>query len=1104
MRRYIITIAFILGLLPFSTALFAAGSVNADYEDGPEKMIRIFLNSGEIMDFDVAEIDSITSNSMEQMIWSFGECTSIAVEAIDSVCYISPILRLSTGSLDFGKVAVGNSKTINITMTNTGKYQETYFVMVEGVFSVEGSGQDIKILPGEAKDVVLTFQPTEADYYFSEMRVSSFSVENGLLSLPLTGKGVENDRDEASVYLPPSEVEFEVVLPDNVPEEELGGFKIVNCNGEFPIDASQSPSRIRKVKKANGDVVPDNIFLARGLASNNGMQLNFLVNRQDVPLAFFWSLPGENLMDMSPEQTAISLLMTEPLLITSNQTEYNNTVATIKDLHPQWDNFLKDVTHLYMQGVMNGYCPDYSSIESAKPVLFQLMRKVYDNHELTLSGLSLDDFTRTGEAAMYRIHNNYKRVVHAYPSRVKMNEANGNVEAREGASYTFTELCDWMLNSADLVGNELDEEDRGFINDLKEWIGDVEQMIVGLGFGDADSHIQLPIILESGHANYWKIVKGSLQGDESSIFEVVSDPITTEFKDFDKIFIDIYGMGKDMDNNEFWNKFSGMEKFKVAFMLMHSVYKDYIKPIMQLGSGIIDAVNATGYDNYNYDLRYGARKAPERALFMKLVQDFYSDPNNESELKKNLLKGDFWGVAKQLTTFACDRILSSPEDDPNDDKRTYANLIYNIYKKWTGNAATSKEFKKNFKKVANNLTHLKKANFASKIINLSEVVLDIAGTIDAYYRSTVKNTFVIDKSDHPYITVIEPETYQKTMGGNIHFKWEVYKAKNFGQFKYDIELYIETPNKKIIVTPISNFVEKECDINLSSLLSSNNASDAVMVKYKIIAHHPDNPSTIYANTEFETLATTIPVKKPLFVNLGLPSGTWWANCNYDADTNFDFGNYYAWGETTGYENGKTNFSWSTYKYCQGTSTSLTKYCPKDIYGANGFTDNLTKLQGSDDPVTRLYGYDFRIPTKEQWEELMTWCDWTKMGNGVKVTARYGPAKGNYIYLPAAGYRQGMNLYDAGTEGYYWSSTLDENSPDDAWFLYFGNGKPKSYDYYRSCGRTIRPVMKISSGQQAPRMQAPSDQPETPKEMHCNGIVVKTMSRSAVTIQENNQ
>ena len=177
MRRYIITIAFILGLLPFSTALFAAGSVNADYEDGPEKMIRIFLNSGEIMDFDVAEIDSITSNSMEQMIWSFGECTSIAVEAIDSVCYISPILRLSTGSLDFGKVAVGNSKTINITMTNTGKYQETYFVMVEGVFSVEGSGQDIKILPGEAKDVVLTFQPTEADYYFSEMRVSSFSVE---------------------------------------------------------------------------------------------------------------------------------------------------------------------------------------------------------------------------------------------------------------------------------------------------------------------------------------------------------------------------------------------------------------------------------------------------------------------------------------------------------------------------------------------------------------------------------------------------------------------------------------------------------------------------------------------------------------------------------------------------------------------------------------------------------------------------------------------------------------------------------------------------------------------------------------------------------------
>ena len=67
--------------------------------------------------------------------------------------------------------------------------------------------------------------------------------------------------------------------------------------------------------------------------------------------------------------------------------------------------------------------------------------------------------------------------------------------------------------------------------------------------------------------------------------------------------------------------------------------------------------------------------------------------------------------------------------------------------------------------------------------------------------------------------------------------------------------------------------------------------------------------------------------------------------------------------------------------------------------------------------------------------------------------------GKSIFFPTGGYKHGFNTYDAGHDGYYWSSTLDQQSPDDAWFVHFGNGKPELYGYYRSQGRSIRPVLR---------------------------------------------
>ena len=91
-----------------------------------------------------------------------------------------------------------------------------------------------------------------------------------------------------------------------------------------------------------------------------------------------------------------------------------------------------------------------------------------------------------------------------------------------------------------------------------------------------------------------------------------------------------------------------------------------------------------------------------------------------------------------------------------------------------------------------------------------------------------------------------------------------------------------------------------------------------------------------------------------YVDLGLPSGTLWATCNIGANTPEEYGDYFAWGETQT----KDTYSWSTYQYANGTfwqDPQLTKYCTDANYGYNGFTDNLTTLQASDDPATANWG-----------------------------------------------------------------------------------------------------------------------------------------------------
>jgi hypothetical protein len=203
-----------------------------------------------------------------------------------------------------------------------------------------------------------------------------------------------------------------------------------------------------------------------------------------------------------------------------------------------------------------------------------------------------------------------------------------------------------------------------------------------------------------------------------------------------------------------------------------------------------------------------------------------------------------------------------------------------------------------------------------------------------------------------------------------------------------------------------------------------------------------------------------------YVDLGLPSGTLWATCNVGAKAPRDYGDYFAWGETSA----KTNYYLGTYKYnyCNDDGCGLTKYCNDPYRGYNDFTDNLTVLQPEDDAATANWGGGWCMPTVDQWEELKdnTVTAWivTNEVRGRLFTA----SNGNSLFLPAAGQWAGADGPDYIDEGgYYWSKMLYPINPNYA--LHFCINQYRydmsEWGHDREEGQSVRPVCSALQNQQ---------------------------------------
>ncbi|MBO4721441.1 MAG: dockerin type I repeat-containing protein, partial [Muribaculaceae bacterium] len=191
-----------------------------------------------------------------------------------------------------------------------------------------------------------------------------------------------------------------------------------------------------------------------------------------------------------------------------------------------------------------------------------------------------------------------------------------------------------------------------------------------------------------------------------------------------------------------------------------------------------------------------------------------------------------------------------------------------------------------------------------------------------------------------------------------------------------------------------------------------------------------------------------------YVDLGLPSGTKWSKTNVGADKPEDYGDYFAWGETTS----KENYSWSTYQWCNGSYNQMTKYCTDNSYGYNGFTDDKTELDPEDDAATANWGEEWCMPSFDQIQELKDNCttEWITR-NGVNGRLFISNINGETLFIPAAGYRDGRSLDNVGSSGSTWSRTLDTYIPDYAYYLSFGSEEVILFGFDRSRGRNVRPV-----------------------------------------------
>ena len=387
-------------------------------------------------------------------------------------------------------------------------------------------------------------------------------------------------------------------------------------------------------------------------------------------------------------------------------------------------------------------------------------------------------------------------------------------------------------------------------------------------------------VLKPQGTNYWKVVYGSLQGETGSIFKATTDPINVDIGNADKLKLEIYGVGQ---LEKPFDEYSQDEKKRILIAFLHSGYSDFIKPIIDLALGLEDLGNASGVDNFKYDFRYGSRNHPLRQLLTTLAEDFMKDPEELKKFLKSIHDREFLIASGQLSYFMVQQLLNNPDAKKQNQ---YMSNIYELTKMYAGVTRTKDIYRSTLKSYYNQSSHILKANFVTKVIKISELSVDIAGAIYAYFNTNAVSQLIEDRADAPYFTLISPkegEAFNDTK--TITFRWDFFRG-NFNAFgdRMKIDLVIECLQRDgsyIIETiPDLPYDTREKTVDLNTIASFKGL---YIFRWKVIARHRLNsnmkvvsPYGNFRTKELDplTLSTdVVTLKKGENVQVNITSGT---------------------------------------------------------------------------------------------------------------------------------------------------------------------------------------------------------------------------------------
>ena len=192
------------------------------------------------------------------------------------------------------------------------------------------------------------------------------------------------------------------------------------------------------------------------------------------------------------------------------------------------------------------------------------------------------------------------------------------------------------------------------------------------------------------------------------------------------------------------------------------------------------------------------------------------------------------------------------------------------------------------------------------------------------------------------------------------------------------------------------------------------------------------------------------------IDLGLPSGTLWADRNVGAKSPEDYGAFFSWGNTDPHYPNKENMDWGDDNEAFDYHFGSDNYEKTEGYKLEGDIDL------EHDAARINMGEPWQMPTSDQFQELYDNCDWVrKTQNGVNGYLVTSKINGASIFFACSGNGDGASWNNRGSSGYYWSSSLD--SATDGRHLYFGSGGVyPQYNYRRFYGFAVRAVQNIVS------------------------------------------